>query len=120
MAVARDASNGRAPRRRFSGFGRRLLSPVARETHGVVGVPQGKLKKARRLDINMYTDGHTVSDAKKLPLNLLHALRELQRSPVLGEALGDLVPAFVKLKTEEWNSYARSLTQWERDHTLDC
>ena len=73
-----------------------------------------------RLDINMYTEGHTVGDVKKLPLNLLDALRALEGSTVLKDALGPLVPAYLKLKHGEWNDYARHLTQWERDTTLDC
>ena len=68
----------------------------------------------------MYTDGHTVSGVKKLPLNLLDALRALEASEVLGDALGELVPSFLKLKHSEWNDYARQLTDWERAHTLDC
>ena len=82
------------------------------------------LKSARdpgpRLDINMYTDGHTVGDVKKLPLNLLDALRALEKSTVLLESLGPLVPAYLKLKHIELNDFARHLTQWERDTTLDC
>jgi glutamate---methylamine ligase len=74
----------------------------------------------RRLDINMYTEGHTITDAKKLPLNMLDALRALDASSVFRDRLGSFVPSFVKLKMEEWNSYARHLTQWERDNTLDC
>lgn len=73
-----------------------------------------------RLDINMYTEGHKVTDAKKLPLNLLDALRALENSDVLKQALGSLVPAYLKLKHSEWNEYARHLTKWECDTTLDC
>lgn len=73
-----------------------------------------------KLSINMYTEGHTVADAKKLPLNLLDALRALDCSDTLKQALGDLVPAYLKLKHAEWNDFTRHLTQWERDHTLDC
>ena len=73
-----------------------------------------------RLDINMYTDGHTVANAKTLPLNLLDALRALEASSVLRDALGPVVQAYLKLKHSEWNDYARHLTQWERDTTLDC
>ncbi len=73
-----------------------------------------------RLDLNMYTHGHMVEGVKRLPLNLLDALRALEASPVLSEALGAFVPSYVKLKTQEWESYARHLTQWERDTTLDC
>ena len=74
----------------------------------------------RRLDINMYTDGHMVTDVKKLPLNLLDAIRAFEASPVLQAMFGGFVPAYAKLKTQEWNDYARHLTQWERDATLDC
>ena len=74
----------------------------------------------RRLDINMYTDGHTVTGVETLPLNLLDAIRALDGSEVLKSALGAFAPAYVKLKTQEWNDYARHLTQWERDTTLDC
>jgi len=74
----------------------------------------------KRLDINMYTEGHTVAPGKALPLNLLDALRALDGSSVLREQLGAFVPAYLKLKHSEWNEYARHLTAWERDNTLDC
>ncbi len=74
----------------------------------------------KRLDINMYTEGHTVAAGRKLPLNLLDALRALEGSTVLGERLGALVPAYLKLKRQEWDAYARHLSPWEREHTLDC
>jgi glutamate---methylamine ligase len=74
-----------------------------------------------RLDINMYTDGHKVTDAKRLPLNLLDALRALSRSDVLARGLGkEAVTAYVKLKTADWNAYSGHLTDWERQTTLDC
>jgi glutamine synthetase len=79
-----------------------------------------KRDPGKRLDINMYTEGHTVKGAKKLPLNLLDALRGLESSKVLGEALGAFVPSYLKLKTDEWNAYSRHLTEWEREATLDC
>ncbi len=75
----------------------------------------------RRLDINMYTHGDTVEGLKKLPLNLLDAIRLTQGSSDLKAQLGTpLVDAYCKLKMDEWNDYCRTLTQWERDHTLDC
>ncbi len=73
-----------------------------------------------RLDINMYTDGHTVDGVKTLPLNMLDAIRALDGSDILKRALGSFVPSYIKLKMEEWNAYARHLTEWERDNTLDC
>jgi len=75
----------------------------------------------KRLDINMYTEGHTVRNAKKLPLNLLDAIRAFGASKILASAFGDeFVTAYSKLKTDDWNDYMQHLTQWERDHTLNC
>ena len=44
---------------------------------GLDGI-ENKRDPGKRLDINMYTDGHTVSGVKKLPLNLLDAIRALE------------------------------------------
>lgn len=75
----------------------------------------------KRLDINMYTEGHTVKGARKLPLNLLDALRLTDGSKVVREQLGDsFVNSYVRMKTEEWNSFTKHLTEWERHNTLDC
>ena len=80
-----------------------------------------KTNPGTRLDINMYTDGHSVKDAKKLPLNLLDALRAFEKSTVLKEALGaSFHAAYLKLKNADWNAYSRHLTEWERSETLDC
>jgi glutamine synthetase type III len=86
---------------------------------GLDGI-RNKRDPGKRLDINMYTDGHTVKDAKRLPLNLLDALRAFEASPVMKEYFGGFVASYVALKHGEWNDYARHLTQWERDTTLDC
>ena len=80
-----------------------------------------KTDPGKRLDIDMYAEGHKARGAKKLPLNLLDALRNFSRSRMFREALGaELCESFVKLKTAEWNQYCRQLTQWERETTLDC
>jgi glutamine synthetase len=87
---------------------------------GMDGVVR-KTDPGKRLDIDMYTQGHTIKDAKKLPLNLLDALRNFEQNSFLRDALGkEVSDAFLKLKYTEWNQYCRHLTQWERDTTLDC
>jgi glutamine synthetase len=74
----------------------------------------------QRLDINMYTEGHKLRRIRRLPLNMLDAVRLFDKSKVLREAFGDaLVSGYVKLKLEDWRSYATAISQWERDHTLD-
>jgi glutamine synthetase len=90
---------------------------------GVAGLDGIKLKRSpgKRLDINMYTDGHTVKNAKKLPLNLLDALRAFDKSSILAAGLGsEVVGAYSKLRLADWNAYSRHLTEWERETTLDC
>ena len=87
---------------------------------GLDGMAKGT-DPGTRLDINMYTHGHTVAGVRRLPLNLLDALRALDGSSVLRERLGAaFVDSYIKLKTADWNAYARHLTAWERDTTLDC
>ena len=80
-----------------------------------------KRDPGKRLDIDMYTEGHTVTDAKRLPLNLLDALRALDSCDVLRKSLGDpFVSAYLNLKHADWNEFGRHLTDWERQTTLDC
>ena len=87
---------------------------------GLDGV-KNKRDPGKRLDIDMYAEGHTVKDAKKLPLNLLDALRALDKSSVLKSSFGeDVVASYIKLRQAEWNEYAGQLTDWERQTTLDC
>ena len=44
-----------------------------------------------------------------------------RKNKVLKSYLGDeFYNAYLKIKNIEWNDYSRSLTQWERDFTLDC
>lgn len=95
------------------------LIPAAALAAGLDGIENNR-DPGPRLDINMYTQGHLVTNARKLPLNLLDAIRALEASDVLNAALGELVPAYVKLKTGEWNDFCRHLSDWESKTTLDC
>jgi glutamine synthetase len=96
-----------------------LLQAVLLAT-GLDGV-RNKRDPGKRLDIDMYAEGHKVKGAKRLPLNLLDALRAFEKSDVLREALGeDVCASYLNLKNEDWNAYSRHLTEWERQTTLDC
>ena len=80
-----------------------------------------KRDPGKRLDINMYEEGKRLRRIRKLPLNLLDAIRLFDKSSVLRAAFGgELVDSYVKLKLEEWRRYATTLTDWERENTLDC
>ncbi len=71
-------------------------------------------------DIDMYREGHTITDAPKLPLNLLDALRAYEADTELQAALGaEFSAAYLKLKHQEWDTYCSQFTAWEHDTTLD-
>ena len=86
---------------------------------GLDGV-RSKADPGKRWDIDMYTQGHTVTDAPKLPLNLLDALRYYDQDTTLKAMMGeDFSAAFLKLKHQEWNSYVSHFSRWEHDNTVD-
>jgi glutamine synthetase len=74
----------------------------------------------KRYDIDMYSEGHKVRGAPKLPLNMLDALRMYDRDKGLKAAMGEeFSAAFLKLKHKEWDSYMSHLSSWEKENTLD-
>ena len=82
---------------------------------------RNKRDPGQRLDINMYTQGHTVKNVTRLPLNLLDATREFEKSATLAAAFGDgFMRAYGDHKRGEWERYSNHLSTWERQHTLDC
>jgi len=86
---------------------------------GLSGV-RSKADPGTHYDIDMYREGHKVTDAPKLPLNLLDALREYEKDAELQQALGvEFSKAYLKLKQGEWNSYCAQFTAWEHQTTLD-
>jgi glutamine synthetase len=73
-----------------------------------------------RHDIDMYAEGHTLTDVIKLPLNLLDALRAFDADEALKHKMGaEFASAFLKLKTQEWNSFVSHFSAWEKANTLD-
>ena len=86
---------------------------------GIDGVIN-KIDPGKRLDIDMYKEGHKIENATQLPLNLLDALRVFDSNTILKESLGnDFSKAYISLKTAEWNSYASHFSVWERENTID-
>ncbi len=74
----------------------------------------------KRLDINMYEEGHRLKGVKKLPLNMLDAVRLFDKSKVLRAGLGaPLMDAYLKLKMAEWHRFTQHMSSWERRNTLD-
>ena len=81
---------------------------------------ENKTAPGKRLDIDMYAEGHKVRNAPKLPLNLLDALRNFQQNKILRGILGeDFADSYYKLKMDEWDQYMRHFSEWERLNALD-
>ena len=79
-----------------------------------------KTDPGKRLDIDMYAEGHRVRGATKLPLNMLDAIRLFEKSRFAKDWLGtELQSALCKLKMQEWNEYMRHFSDWERENALD-
>ena len=111
---------GRFELRLADGAANPYLLQAALLVAGLDGI-KNKRDPGKRLDINMYTEGHKARGAKRLPLNLLDALRALEKSSVLENGLGaEVLSPYIKLKHDDWNAYSRHLTEWERQTTLDC
>ncbi len=73
------------------------------------------------LSVNAYTEAAQCEHLRKLPDNLLDALRSLEQDTVLTAGLGKaFTRSFLKLKNAQWREYARHVSPWELEHTLDC
>jgi glutamine synthetase len=118
--MVRIPDAGRFEFRLMDGAANPYLAQAALLAAGLDGIAN-KRDPGERLDINMYEDGHKLKNVKRLPLNLLDALRLLEKSKVLRHALGDdFVNSYIKLKMGEWNSFMSHASVWERETTLDC
>jgi glutamine synthetase len=117
--MVRIPDPGRFEFRLMDGAANPYLLQAALLASGLDGIAN-KRDPGPRLDINMYTEGHKAKRAKKLPLNLLDALRLTAKNKVLRETMGgDNIDSYVKLKMDEWQRYSRHLSRWELDHTID-
>jgi len=117
--MVRVPGSGRFELRLPDGAANPYLLQAAIIAAGIDGVIN-KIDPGKRLDIDMYKEGHKVENATQLPLNLLDALRVFDSNTILKESLGnDFSKAYISLKTAEWNSYASHFSVWERDNTID-
>jgi glutamine synthetase type III len=119
--MIRVPGSGRFEFRLADGATNPYLLPAALLAAGLDGMARGT-DPGKPLDIDMYAEGHKApANTKRLPLNLLDALRLTAGSNLLRRELGgEFVDSYIKLKMREWNDYAGHLSAWERAHTLDC
>ena len=119
--MIRVPGGGRFEFRLADGATNAYLLPAAVLASGLDGIARNT-DPGPPLDIDMYADGHKApADVKKLPLNLLDAIRLTEKSALLRRELGDeVVDSYVKLRMNDWNEFSKQLTPWERATTLDC
>ncbi|MEM9435771.1 MAG: type III glutamate--ammonia ligase [Pseudomonadota bacterium] len=118
--MVRIPDAGRMELRLADGASNPYLLQAVLLASGLDGIER-KLDPGKRLDLNMYTESHKVRGAKKLPLNMLDALRDFAKDKTLSNAMGgEFSAAYLKLRHREWAQYCQHLTQWERETTLDC
>ena len=117
--MIRIPDNDRIEVRLADGAANPYLLQAALIGTGLWGI-ENKTSPGKRLDIDMYAEGHKIRNAPKLPLNLMDALRNFDRNKilrgVLGEAFSD---SYYKLKMDEWNQYMQHFSEWERLNALD-
>ena len=86
---------------------------------GIDGI-NNRTNPGKRLDIDMYANSQKMRSVKKLPLNLLDALRVFEKNKILKLSLGEeFSKAYISLKEDEWNSYASHFSTWEKENTID-
>ena len=91
---------------------------------GLDGI-NNKRSPGKRLDINMYTQGHKLKRVKKLPKTLDKALKLFKESNVAKNAFGSsVVSKYIKLKNRELKEYGKQpedqKSEWSRNNAIDC
>jgi glutamine synthetase type III len=95
------------------------LLPAALIAAGLDGITQ-KRDPGPRYNTNSYVEP-LPKTVRKLPPNLLDALRCLESNDILRDALGEsFTTAYLKLKHQVWNEYSAHISSWEVENTLDC
>ncbi len=118
--LVRIPDTGRFELRLMDGAANPYLMAAGVIAAGLDGIAN-KRHPGKRLDIDMYAQPGKAQGARKLPLNLLDALRLTQKHKVLRQALGgSVIDAYVKLKMQAWDAHCHHLSEWERSQTLDC
>ena len=74
----------------------------------------------KRMDMDMYSEGHKIKSTPRLPLNMLDALRKFQQNKIIRNILGaEFADSYYKLKMDEWNQYMQHFSEWERLNAID-
>jgi glutamine synthetase type III len=116
----RIPATGRFELRLPDGAANPYLLPAAIIAAGLDGIIR-QIAPGDRADYNSYIDPVPSDKIRRLPANLLDALRCLETNTVFAKALGEsLITSYLKLKYQQWQDYTNQITEWELENTLDC
>ena len=118
--MVRVPDDGRFELRLMDGASNPYLMQAGIIAAGLDGIAN-KRNPGKPLNINMYTEQHKLKKVRKLPTNLLDAVRLFEKSDIARNAFGnEFVDSYVKLKGAEWHRFTQQISPWERETTFDC
>ena len=126
--MIRIPDSGRFELRLMDGSANPYLLQAGVIAAGLYGM-NNKSDPGEPLICNMYTDYKNYQNLKKLPDEIEDAINELDESKELRESFGDeVINSYIKLKNKEIENFSReerfdkksSVTEWEKNNTLDC
>ncbi|MBD2579490.1 type III glutamate--ammonia ligase [Oscillatoria sp. FACHB-1406] len=116
----RIPDSGRFEFRLADGAANPYLLPAALIAAGLDGIAQQR-EPGSRCDNNNYTDPLPPEKVRRLPGNLLDALRAFEGDTILTEMLGtSFKSAYLKIQHQCWQEYCSHISPWELAQTLDC
>jgi glutamine synthetase len=91
---------------------------------GLDGI-KNKRNPGKRIDVNMYSQGHKLKRIKKLPQSLIESLNKFKASEVVKKSIGSkVVSQYLKLKKREIAEHNKvsdeNRKDWERKNIIDC
>jgi len=119
---------GRFELRLMDGSANPYLLQASIAAAGLYGI-NNKSDPGELLTCNMYTDYENYPNLERLPDDLYESLEKLRDNKTIKEAFGEeVVDSYLKLKRKELNDFETenvfdkegSITDWEKNNTLDC
>ena len=88
---------------------------------GLDGI-ENKIAPPPPVNANIYEmtrEERAANGIESLPINLAHAIQELEKDELIKDALGEHVyNLYITAKKQEWDEYRRQVHQWELDQYL--
>ena len=119
---------GRFELRLMDGSANPYLLQASIAAAGLYGI-DNKSDPGELLTCNMYTDYENYPNLERLPDDLYESLEKLNENKIVKEAFGEeVIDSYLKLKRKELNDFETenvfdkegSITDWEKNNTLDC